>query len=63
MLSSLRYLGRGWTFYDLEEAIGISEETHRVFFHKFISCGRRFLFPKWVKAPSTASEIEDSILE
>ena len=63
VLGSLRYLGRGWTFDDLEEATGISEESHRVFFHRFISCGRKFLFPKWVKAPQTASEIEESMSE
>ena len=37
VLGSLRYLGRGWTFDDLEEATGISEESHRVFFRRFIS--------------------------
>ena len=35
-LGSLRYLGRGWTFDDLEENTGIGEETFRRFFHKFI---------------------------
>lgn len=63
VLGSLRYLGRGWTFDDLEEATGISEESHRVFFHRFIKCGRNILFPKWVKAPSTEEEINDSISE
>jgi hypothetical protein len=33
VLGSLRYLGRGWTFDDLEESTGISEESHRRFFH------------------------------
>ena len=32
ILGTLHYLGRGWTFDDLEEATGIGEETHRVFF-------------------------------
>ena len=32
LLGSLRYLGRGWCFDDLEEVSGISEEVHRVFF-------------------------------
>ena len=36
LLGSLRYLGRGWCFHDLEEATGICEEVHRIFFHKFI---------------------------
>ena len=62
-ITSLPTVGRGWTFDDLEEATGISEESHRLFFHKFIRCGGSILFDKWVKAPSTESEIEDSICE
>ena len=34
LLGSLRYLGRGWTFDDIEENTAISEEVHRVFFHE-----------------------------
>ena len=37
VLGSLRYLGRGWTFDDLEANTGIGEETFRRFFHKFLS--------------------------
>jgi hypothetical protein len=47
ILGSLRYLGRGWTFDDLEEATGISEETHRAFFHSFCEVGARILFPRY----------------
>ncbi len=36
VLGALRYLGRGWTFDDLEESTAISRKVHRVFFHKFI---------------------------
>ena len=36
MLGSLRVLGRGWTFDDLEEATGVCEEVHRSFFHEFV---------------------------
>jgi hypothetical protein len=39
VLGSLRCLGRGWTFDDLEENTGIGEETFRRFFHKFIDFG------------------------
>ena len=39
LLGSLRYIGRGWCFDDLEEATGISEEVHRVFFHQYILFG------------------------
>lgn len=35
ILGSLRYLGRGWTFDDLEEATAVGEESHRRFFHQF----------------------------
>ena len=34
ILGALRYLGRGWTFDDLEESTAISAEVHRVFFHQ-----------------------------
>jgi hypothetical protein len=39
VLGSLRYLGRGWTFDCLEEQTLIAKETHRQFFHEFISYG------------------------
>ena len=32
LLGSLRYLGCGWTFHDIEENTAISEEVHRLFF-------------------------------
>ena len=32
ILGSLRYLGRGWTFDDCEEATAVGEETHRCCF-------------------------------
>ena len=37
LLGSLRYIGRGWTFDDLEEATGINEETHRQFFTNLLT--------------------------
>lgn len=37
ILGALRYLGRGWTFDDLEESTAISREVHRVFFHEVSS--------------------------
>ena len=36
VLGALRYLGRGWTFNDIEECTAVSQEVHRVFFGKFI---------------------------
>jgi hypothetical protein len=63
VLGTLRYMGRGWTFDDLEESSGISEETHRLFSHKFWDCGKNHLFQKWVKTPESQSEIEDTMSE
>jgi hypothetical protein len=59
ILGSLRYLGCGWTFDDIEEATAISEETHRQFFHVFVTFGGEYLFKKWVIAPSTSSEVQN----
>ena len=56
LLCALRYIGRGWTFDDLTENTGISEEIVRVFFHRFIEFGSTFLYHKYVVAPSTAEE-------
>lgn len=57
VLGSLRYLGRGWTFDDLEESTGVDEDTHRKFFHDFVKqCAER-LSPEWIKMPMTAEEI------
>ena len=39
VLGSLRYLGRGWTFDDVEECTAVSHEVHRVFFRQFIEFG------------------------
>ncbi|CAB9502528.1 Plant transposon protein [Seminavis robusta] len=56
ILGALRYLGRGLTFDDLEEYTAINEETHRQFFHVFITWGQDWLFPKFVRMPTTAAE-------
>jgi hypothetical protein len=54
VLGVLRYLGRGWTFDDLEESTAIGEETHRQFFHVFIEWGHTFLFDRYVVFPANA---------
>ncbi|KAG7365255.1 plant transposon protein [Nitzschia inconspicua] len=56
VLTSLRYLGRGWTFDDLTEATAISEEVIRTFFHQFCSFGADVLFKEWVRPPTSAEE-------
>ena len=59
VLGSLRYIGRGWTFDDLEEATGVHEETHRRFLHVFVNECRYRLYPEFVKEPDTLAEIEN----
>ena len=44
LLGALRYIGRGWTFDDIEEATAISRETNRRFFLKFIEYGSSVLY-------------------
>ena len=56
LLGVLRYLGRRYTFDDLEESTSISEEVHRVFFHKFIYWGSTFLYSEFVTHPVSAGE-------
>ena len=56
ILCALRYIGRGWTFDNLSENTGISEEVTRVFFHIFIDFGSTVLYDKFVVAPATAEE-------
>ena len=57
------YMGRGWTFDDIEEATYISEEVHRVFFHEFINVGSTVMFEKWVSVPKTPADIHDCMHE
>jgi hypothetical protein len=63
ILGSLRYLGRGWTFDDVEESTCIDEETHRQFFEVFIAFGSEFLYPKWVVFPTDAEAAEEHMHE
>ena len=46
VLGSLRYLGRGWTFDDVEENTAVSKEVHRTFFHRFVEFGSTALYEK-----------------
>ena len=58
LLGSLCCLGRGWTFDDLEEATGISEEVHRLFFHAFVKFGEMALHPKFASIPSSEEDAQ-----
>ena len=63
LLGSLRYLGRGWTFDNIEESTAIDKEVHRVFFHKFIQFGSTVLFNKYVVTPVNLHEAMSHIAE
>jgi hypothetical protein len=54
---SLRYLGRGWTFDDLEESTFISRDVHRCFFHHFCAFGAQKLYPLYIKLPNTLQDL------
>lgn len=62
-LGSLRYLGRGLTFDDLEEYTAIHEETHRQFMHVFIKYGSTILFDEFVRYPVNAEEYKPHQIE
>jgi len=63
LLGSLRHLGRGLMFDDLEEFAAMGEETHRQFFHVFVEFGRDILFPMHIKMPRTADEFATHMSE
>ena len=48
LLGSLRYIGRSWTFDDIEESNGISREVNRIFYIRFIEYGSKVMFQKYV---------------
>ena len=48
VLGSLRYIGRGWTFDNIEEQTAISKEVHRSFFHTFIDFCSTSLYSRYV---------------
>jgi len=63
ILGTLRYLGRGWTFDDLEESTAISREVHRVFFHQFIEFGSTVLVERYINTPVNAEEASRHMAE
>ena len=56
-MGSLRYLGRGLTFDDLEECTFISRDVHRVFFHAFVEYRAKKLYPMYVSMPQSIEEL------
>ena len=59
LMGSLRYLGRGLTFDDLEECTFISRDVHRVFFHAFVEYGAKKLYPMYVSMPQSIEELRE----
>ena len=57
LLGTLRYLGRGHTFDDVEESTFISREVHRIFFHHFVEYGSTILFSKYVTDAATTADM------
>ena len=56
ILGDLRYLGRGWTFDDIEEATAINKETHRQCFHIYIDFGSTEMYERFVIVPTSGEE-------
>ena len=63
VLGALRYLGRGWTFDDLEESTAIARDVHRCFFHAFIDFGSTVLYERYVNAPLSWEEAKHHMAE
>ena len=63
LLGALRYLGRGWTFDDIEESTVVHEETHRQFFHVFILFGSTSLYEKHVVEPFDSEMVKSNMNE
>ena len=63
VLGSLRYLGRGWTFDDIEESTAIDKDVHRCFFQVFIRFGSTELYQKWVITPVDLPEATSNMQE
>ena len=63
IMGTLRCLGRGWTFDDLEESAGMSSEVHRIFFRKHNKFERHVLFERCVKHPKNSAEAQSHTKE
>ena len=63
LLGTLRYLGRGWTFDDIEESTGISAEVHRCFFHTFTHFGSTVLYDEYINTPENKEEAKKHMQE
>ena len=59
LLAVFCYLGRCWTFDDLQEDTAINAETMRIFFHRFVECRSCFLYNKYVLNPTSSMDLKD----
>jgi hypothetical protein len=57
VLGSLRHVGRGHTFDDIEESTFISRDVHRVFFNCFIEYGSTVLYKKYVIDAASKADV------
>ncbi len=63
LLGLLRYLGRGWTFDDIEEQTAILCDVHPAFFHHFIDFGSTTLYLMHVLTPVNLAEAKSNMSE
>ena len=64
LLGSLGYLGRGWTFDNVQESTYINtRDVNHNFFLKFTEFGVTCLYPTYVMLPSALEELKDCELE
>jgi hypothetical protein len=57
LLGALRYLGRGFTFDDIEEDTFISADVRCCFFHSFTKWGADVLYNTYVRMLDSVSEV------
>ena len=63
LLGALRYLGRGWTFDDVSESTGISENVLMHFFEIFVTFGSMEFYNKYVKIPENDEDYVENNIE
>jgi hypothetical protein len=59
LLGALQYLGRGFTFDDVEDDTFISVDVHCCFFHSFTKWDADFLYNTYVWMPDSVAEVTE----
>jgi len=62
-LGGFQYLGRGWTFDDLEESTTISAKVRHNHVHEFIALGANVLYPMHILTPWTNEDCQTHMNE